>query len=101
MDAVSIDMIDDLQKKLEESEQKVDALWKLSQGQIYDFAEKEEIGMSEAPKGAMYMTLEEIRGMTTQDNYHMGLAVDAGTVEGCAEAPIRELQIFGKTEQKR
>lgn len=56
--------------------------------------------MSNSPKGARYMTLEEIRGMTTQDNYHMGLAVDAGTVAGCAEAPIRELQIFGKTEKK-
>lgn len=99
MDAVSIDMIDELQKKLNQSEEKVDVLWKLSQGQVYDFVEKEENGMLEALKGAMYMTLDEIRGMTTQDYYHMGLAVDAGTVEGSAEAPIRELQMFGKTEQ--
>lgn len=100
MDAVSIDMVEDLQEQLDKSEAKVDALWKLNQGQTYDFKEEVETGISDAPAGAHYMSLEEVQGDTRQDNYHMGLAVDAGTVEGCAEAPIRELQMFGRTEQE-
>lgn len=65
-----------LKKQVATLEDRNDALWKLSEGQVWDSVDKEETGVNEPPKGAKYQTLIEAYGNTTQDAYHMGYAED-------------------------
>lgn len=51
-----------------ETRDKLDALWKLSEGRVYDIVEQEENGAINPPSGAKYATVEEVRGKTTQES---------------------------------
>lgn len=53
---------------VEPLEEKLDALWKLSEGRVYDIVEQEETGVINPPKGAKYATVEDVRGKTEQDS---------------------------------
>ena len=100
IDEVIIETVEPLQKQADNTERSLEALWKLNKGQTYDIEQRNESGINGAPSGAKFMSVEEVHGKSEQDNYHMGLAIDAGTVIGTAEAPIRELEVYGKTEQE-
>ncbi|MBQ0074502.1 MAG: hypothetical protein KBT34_09935 [Prevotella sp.] len=66
--ADKIESVDDkLTERIDSTDKKLDILWKLSQGQVYDFEQKTESGMSVAPSGAKYMSLEEVYGKADQE----------------------------------
>lgn len=59
---------------LAKTQDELDRLWKLSQGQVYDIVEQTENGMNVAPAGAKYVTLEEVHGKSEQfstDGYQL------------------------------
>lgn len=55
-------------ERISELEEKNDALWKLSEGQVYDIVEEVEEGATTPPTGAKYMTVEDVRGKTEQES---------------------------------
>lgn len=69
IDEVIIDTVEPLQKQADATDRSLDALWKLNKGQTYDIEQKTENGMSDAPSGAEFMSLEEVYGKSEQDTY--------------------------------
>lgn len=63
---VIVETVKPLQKQVDRNEDKLDALWKLSEGQVYDFVNKEETGTATPPGGSKYMSVEDVRGKTEQ-----------------------------------
>lgn len=53
--------------KLAETADKLDALWKLSEGQVYDYVQQEEQGMNAAPKGTFAQYVDGVRGESRQE----------------------------------
>lgn len=58
---------------------KLDALWKLNEGQTYDFVQQTEEGVNNSPSGAKWMTMLEVDGKTTQESD--GNTIDFSTYE--------------------
>lgn len=68
IEEVIVQTVEPLQKQADNTDRKQNALWKLSEGQVYDIQQQEESGMNDAPSGAKFLTLDEVRGKTEQDS---------------------------------
>lgn len=91
----------ELKNKVAKQERDIFLVKETTKKLAWDIEQREEIGHAPTLKGDLWGNLDEIHGKTEQDNYHMGLAENVTTVTDCAEAPIRELVMEGKTEQNQ
>lgn len=68
IDEVIIQTVEPLQKQADNTDRKLDALWKLSEGQVYDIQQQNESGMNIASSGAKYVAVSEVYGKTEQNS---------------------------------
>lgn len=76
---------EDLVQKVDHTADKLDALWKLNEGQTYDFVEQTEEGVNASPSGAKYMSMLEVDGKTEQEStngYQLLPLMDVNTTVG-------------------
>lgn len=84
-----------------ELERKVDKLYKLTQGQIWDFEQRTESGTNNAPSGAKYMSILSAEGKTEQKTYQgsniFERLAQKVTVDGITVEPLPDggYHVFG------
>lgn len=68
-----------LGKEIEETDESLNMLWSLNDGDTFKRVEQTENGMSVAPSDARYMTLDEVHGKTEQDTTNGYQLIDYGS----------------------
>lgn len=68
IDEVIVKTVEPLQKQADYTDEKLDALWKMNEGQTFDIVERIEEGHNSSPKGSKYMSVDDVRGKSEQDS---------------------------------